>query len=128
MCFGKSEIEIFSIQIALRQLLRNKEISKTHRKGEYDIVFTVTWAGQEVKAEPVDVQTKITADGKDYEIDVIEITNLFQPFKEDNQDEAVVLKSSTTVKYNQMTSTEKKRRTTIMKKEKAKKRKTVLAA
>lgn len=128
MCFGKSEIEIFNIQIALRQLLRSKEISKTHRKGDIDITLMVTWGGQEVKDAPVDVQTKITADGKDYEIEVVEITNLFQPFKEDNQDEAVVLKSSTTVKYNQLTSAEKKRKSTIKKKVKAKKRKTVLAA
>jgi hypothetical protein len=96
--------------------MRNKEASKNHRKGEYDVILTVGLSGQELKNNLEDVKAKVTADGKDFEIDVIEIINIFQPFKEDNPDEAVMLKSSLSRKYSTLTSAEKKRRTTLKKK------------
>jgi hypothetical protein len=96
--------------------MRNKEASKNHRKGEYDIILTVALSEQEIKTNVEDIKGKVTADGKDFEVNVIEIINIFQPFKEDNPDEAVMLKSSLSHRFSTLTSAEKKKRTSLKKK------------
>ena len=121
MCFGKSEHEVFNIQIPLKFLIRNKEKTSAYRKNDYDVFVGVTWANtMQAKGEEVQSKkTNVRADGEEFNVDVVEITNLLQPFREDNPDEFVRLKSSNTHKFKQSASINKQR-TSSFKKSKSK--------
>lgn len=85
MCFGTSEVEIVNMVIQLRSLARNEDKTTNFRKGEYDIMLSVKFEGDELKLKQnaeIDF-ANLNPNEKQLNFDVIEITNMYQPFKEE---------------------------------------------
>ena len=119
MWFGTSEVEIVNIVIQLRSLVRNEEKTSNFRKGEYDVMLSVKFEGDELKIRQETGQNllDLNSNEKQFNVEVIEITNLYQPFKEEE-----IVKSPT--KRNTLKKELTKKNTTT----KSKKTKQLVAA
>lgn len=80
----------------MKFLTRATEKKVTHKQNNYDIAITARWKPDNSRS-PTIVKGKtrlLNQSDTNEDIEVLVLTNLYQPFREDEPDEFVTLKSS----------------------------------
>ena len=93
---------------------QNNEKILTFRKNDYDISFLVRLnpiSIQNAQKALVSQKSNINAHGIDIDVEIIEITNLLQPYRDDEENEKVDLKSMKTSNFKDRTASVKKLKT-----------------